>query len=641
MSAILLLLSGPFLAGGALAQALPGMSPQMMEMQRCRELVERAPRQSLTLAESMLARPALDPATRAAALGCRMLSEMFSGQRDGAQATAEELAAALDDPAMGDIARVNALLELARISEFLGQPRRAAARLDEALVLGERLGSPTVRLNALVNLANTHAFVLHDPAGAEPYFQQAIAIVQSVARPPLPQDAGLHLGYAASLLERRKLDEARVQVERAERILRSLPNADGLRSRAIGTRGLLELENGRYDQARLRLGEALTLQRRLGDRMGETASMLYLAKVDLKSGQPRQALADTAKVLEIAERGGGGPLLLVEALTQMAEVHEALGDSARAAEYSARLQALAGEAAAAQMDAPMARMRERAQAPARIADDLAWNRREFVRNSLLAVLALLVLAGGIALARLRRRQRRLIEAGATDPLTGLLNRREAGRRIEALEIGGQRRNAVLLVDVDRFKAINDQQGHVAGDEILVRIAAVLRACCDDDDIVARWGGEEFLVVRANTSQEAAFALAEHLRESIQRADALAGDGIEVTVSLGVASSPFFPGAQDGGWQEAVGLADRALYVAKHAGRNAWAGLWGLAEGRGVDLYSVRQNPEAALAQGWIAIGGNRPMSWSPVREGEPDASYRHAPLREGEERTPRRGGETG
>ncbi|HRO27662.1 MAG TPA: GGDEF domain-containing protein, partial [Luteimonas sp.] len=225
----------------------------------------------------------------------------------------------------------------------------------------------------------------------------------------------------------------------------------------------------------------------------------------------------------------------------------------------------------------------------------------------------------------RRRQRQLVEQGATDPLTGLCNRRGATARIEALPPPStpsaqdeDTRHALLLVDLDRFKAINDAHGHAAGDRVLAQVADRLRKACDDGDILARWGGEEFLVVRPDSSREAAFAFADHLRRAIEHETFDIDDAraLAVTVSIGLAPSPFFP-ATDARWTDAIDLADRALYVAKHAGRNAWSGIWGLAGGEHLDLHDLRENPEQALAQGLVAIGGNRPMSWSPLRDPRP------------------------
>lgn len=150
-----------------------------------------------------------------------------------------------------------------------------------------------------------------------------------------------------------------------------------------------------------------------------------------------------------------------------------------------------------------------------------------------------------------------------DALTGLANRRsiEAALRAEArrrFRFGGG--FAVALMDVDHFKAINDRFGHPAGDEVLRRVAGLLRANSRASDTVGRWGGEEFLLLCPGASAEAAVAHAENLRRLVAAAFA---DDFAVTASFGVAVAQ--PGEEP---EAAVARADRALYAAKADGRNA-------------------------------------------------------------------------
>ena len=182
---------------------------------------------------------------------------------------------------------------------------------------------------------------------------------------------------------------------------------------------------------------------------------------------------------------------------------------------------------------------------------------------------------------------------------------------------------MLLIDVDRFKAVNDRFGHDGGDRVLAQVARCLREACDAGDLVARWGGEEFLVLREDTSQEAAFALAAHLRAQIEslKVESAAGEPQQLSVSIGVVPLPLFPAGA--GWQEAVRAADRALYAAKRSGRNAWVGLWGVAEG--VDAGRALADMQAALAEGWFEVGGNRPTDWSGAWVATADVEAEPAP----------------
>jgi diguanylate cyclase (GGDEF)-like protein len=150
----------------------------------------------------------------------------------------------------------------------------------------------------------------------------------------------------------------------------------------------------------------------------------------------------------------------------------------------------------------------------------------------------------------------------TDALTGTLNRRGLDTRAaELLEQPAQRPIALVACDIDHFKAINDQFGHHAGDLVLERIGMLLRNSCRATDLVARIGGEEFVVVLPNSTAEDGFELAERLRRLVAETDVSRGP--PVTCSFGVAQLHDLDRDIWAGLQRA----DRQLYAAKHAGRN--------------------------------------------------------------------------
>jgi len=163
--------------------------------------------------------------------------------------------------------------------------------------------------------------------------------------------------------------------------------------------------------------------------------------------------------------------------------------------------------------------------------------------------------------RLRTDLDRSLELAVSDPLTGLRNRRFVQHHLEAaLRIGDV---AVMMIDVDRFKAINDSHGHAGGDTVLREVADRLRSQLRAADVVARYGGEEFLVVLADAPPEEAVAIAERLRAALERTPIPTGQGeASVTVSIGLAITPVGVSAND-----AVAAADTALYRAKALGRN--------------------------------------------------------------------------
>lgn len=166
-------------------------------------------------------------------------------------------------------------------------------------------------------------------------------------------------------------------------------------------------------------------------------------------------------------------------------------------------------------------------------------------------------------AELVRANAQLSELSFTDSLTGLPNRRALELRL-AEEISRTQRHdgplSLMLFDVDNFRSYNDEFGHTQGDDLLCCVAEILRHDLRQSDMVARYGGEQFVVVLPETLQEGACLLAERYRERIEAANF---PGRKVTVSIGVAVwHPRFERTE-----EFMDAADQALYVAKSNGRN--------------------------------------------------------------------------
>jgi len=155
------------------------------------------------------------------------------------------------------------------------------------------------------------------------------------------------------------------------------------------------------------------------------------------------------------------------------------------------------------------------------------------------------------------------------------------------------RGALLMVDVDHFKRINDHHGHAAGDRVLVEVARRLSAAVRSGDLVARWGGEEFLVFAPNVEGAELEQLAERVRLAMSQSPiALDKGSIEVTVSIGYASFPLPASHLPVTWEQAVNLADLSLYTAKNHGRNCAVGIVRTTAGSPDALREV----EADLAQ---------------------------------------------
>lgn len=219
-----------------------------------------------------------------------------------------------------------------------------------------------------------------------------------------------------------------------------------------------------------------------------------------------------------------------------------------------------------------------------------------------------------ATAALNAKSAELEEASLTDPLTGLRNRRFleqqlpgdvalAVRRHESSELYGHspltapversREMLFFLIDVDHFKRINDEHGHMAGDAVLMQMRGRLGQVFRASDYLVRWGGEEFLVVARETPRTRAAELAERARQCIagQPFDLGGGVQLSLTCSVGFTAFPLcadLPRALD--WRAAVDLADTALYQAKKDGRDAWVGLLGASAASEAELRRDARQP---------------------------------------------------
>jgi len=167
------------------------------------------------------------------------------------------------------------------------------------------------------------------------------------------------------------------------------------------------------------------------------------------------------------------------------------------------------------------------------------------------------------LRRSMRRSRALEQMALRDPLTRVANRDGLNRALDLLlQVQGDMAFplSVVFVDADHFKRINDEHGHDVGDQVLTLLATTLRANLPRDDLLARWGGEEFVIVMPQTPAEEAVAVAERLRQVLSRTDWPAG--LCVTASWGVAQA-----ATADELERALREADRAMYGAKRDGRD--------------------------------------------------------------------------
>lgn len=197
----------------------------------------------------------------------------------------------------------------------------------------------------------------------------------------------------------------------------------------------------------------------------------------------------------------------------------------------------------------------------------AWEERwEFIATSAFFSFIALIGPTVIGTQMIRREQvlhRTVIRLSQEDSLTGLYNRRRIRELLENEIQRATRYNtvfSVILADLDRFKAVNDQLGHQVGDQVLTKIAEIIRSSVRATDLAGRWGGEEFVIISPGTDIDGGCSLAEKIRTRLESSEL---DEIgQKTASFGVTAF-----TENDDVEEIIARADIGLYAAKQGGRN--------------------------------------------------------------------------
>lgn len=405
---------------------------------------------------------------------------------------------------------------------------------------------------------------------------------------------------------------------------------------------------GRGDTGAARqAAEAGLVQARLAQSPRLEATLLAnLSDIHVKSGQPRAALQAVERALPVVRRHadrrieqvllhnaalarialgehGGARRVLDEllhshassgadgdhavALREFADAFAARGDHAGALALYHRERKLAAEITARNREAALAELRSRfdREAQQRRLQLLGrqsalmtqqLDNRQVMQKLWIAGAAVLLLAMGLVALLYRRVHlinRRLAHnhtvlraQSRRDPLTGLANRRALHDTAAQLDLQRQFSGALLLVDIDHFKHVNDGHGHANGDLVLVAVAERLARAAGQRDLVVRWGGEEFLIFMPGAGLAQAEALAARVLQVVGGDPvALAAGHLHITASIGYGSFPLPPARLPLSLERAINLADMALYTAKNQGRN-----------RAVGISAARADDAAALAR---------------------------------------------
>ncbi len=434
------------------------------------------------------------------------------------------------------------------------------------------------------------------------------------------------------IVARVKLSEARVLALHGDDLASMHASEDGLRHARLARSPRLAalflaslsddyVKQGRPNDALKAVEQALPVVRQHHDLRNERILLHNAALARLGLGQVAGARKDMEQMLAVWEKSGAGDQAV--ALREFGDALAGAGDLRGALDLYHRERKLTDDVMTRNREAALKELQARYDREAKqrnielLERDNALKTAQIENRALLqriwtlvaAMLALAVVFAVLLYLRVRETQRQLVQSQARlrvqserDALTGLANRRHFQDVMQARGAQQAFEGALLLVDIDHFKHVNDSHGHAVGDEVLVEVGRRLAQAVRDDDIVVRWGGEEFLVFAPALKAEALDALAERLLQTIGGTP-IAADGhqLHVTASIGHAHFPLAPHRLQLSWERALNLTDMALYTAKSLGRNRAIGIRS-AQAQDADaLVATEADFERAWSEGRVAL----------------------------------------
>jgi diguanylate cyclase (GGDEF)-like protein len=338
---------------------------------------------------------------------------------------------------------------------------------------------------------------------------------------------------------------------------------------------------------------ALVIVRRHNDQRAERVLMNNAGIAKIGLGRIAEGKQDLAQLLELWKQSGETGRQATT-LLEFGEALAAAGDARSALELYHRERDLSAELMRMNRSIALKELQSRNEADARQRDiellgrdnalkTAALSNRDLLQGIwwlLAAVMLLAITLVTLLYRRVRETNRRLAAShvqlqaqSERDPLTNLANRRHFQSVMEKLATRTGFEGALLLVDIDHFKRVNDVHGHAAGDQVLVEVAQRLNEAVRSDDLVVRWGGEEFLILAPRAANEQAEQMAARVLRILGHTPiAVGAQSLRITASIGYARFPLPPYGTEVPWEQALNLADMALYTAKNQGRNRAVGI---------------------------------------------------------------------
>ncbi|TXI15023.1 MAG: GGDEF domain-containing protein [Roseateles sp.] len=520
--------------------------------------------------------------------------------------------------AAGPLYRWRYYRQLAGISGDSGELNASLANAHTALRLAEQIGASWRIALSLVDLAHISDRA-DTPARARQLIAQALVEAQKD-----PDAMTLNQVYTMRGILYADDSDTSITLQAWSDALDQAARAGADSVRALGLANFADyhLRQGHPARALELAQQALPLAQSTRNTSAESVARSNIGLAKIALGRVAEGRDDVRAGLTLDEQQGALSYA-ADGWKELASYLERAGDLRGAVEAYGEYRGMIDRVLRDDTRKALLEAQERQDAEQRARDIELLNRGNALKSEQLRernlALALWAALGGCVLVSLLllgqawRRVRRTNEALAhsnaslkrqseTDPLTGLANRRHFQSVIKTLSGPDGLTASLFLIDVDHFKRINDSFGHAAGDVVLVEVARRLREAVRDDDLIVRWGGEEFLIVARTASGEDAAQLAQRLLDLIGRSPvSCEGRSIVVTASIGFVSLPVPPRGLRLGWERAIDLVDTVMYLAKGHGRNKAYGIVGMQADDEADVSRLASRLEAAWGAGEVEL----------------------------------------
>lgn len=478
------------------------------------------------------------------------------------------------------------LLAMTRVMIYLGEPVSAADRATESLEWASTYSLDTIALQARYLLGYAYRNQ-DDAAAARPHF---LRVREEARRLGNLRYEILSMNELGNLLVMEKNFDAAMKIKQeALNRARKLED-DYLVSVCLHDIGYALILGKEYNRALDIYRSILQRESALDNPRAINMANLNIAYIYSEMGRDQEALKLAEQCLD-SVRGNQLGELEPSLLEQVVGLLERQGRHAEALKRQKELTELNDRKFRRELERKLTEIRDRHRLMEQESEirilrqdkeirSLQLGRQRILILSMIGLAFFLLLLAVLAFLGYRTKRRanhqlenlnqRLDELSRHDALTKLSNRRDMMEKLQILKARADRDGSplsMLMIDMDNFKSINDTWGHEQGDRVLQTVARILRERIRGQDLLARWGGEEFLVALADTDREGAMRAAEQFRRAVETT-ALEVDGSTVSVTITIGVSQYQP-KED--LQAAITRADDQLYAGKRAGRNRVSG----------------------------------------------------------------------